>query len=376
MSVQVQATPALGRRKLITSASTLMQETVRLSPNASLPLAVTMGDASGVGPEIVLRRFANGSLDDAIVVYGDAGILDAGADLLGLDVHAHVVPHPGEALPGRLNVVDLARLGAADLTPGRLNARAGEAARDYVEAATRDALAGRVAGIVTMPMNKEATRATDPHFTGHTELIAALCGVREFCPMLATSEVAVTHVSAHVSLAEAIRRVTGPRLRSVIELTHRTLSRFLAHPRIAVCGLNPHAGENGLFGTEDLEIIAPAIEATRRDGLDVTGPHPADTVFYQAVHRDRFDGIVCMYHDQGHGPMKLASFDSAVNVTIGLPIVRTSVDHGTAFDIAWQGEAFTESLGHALDYAWKLVGVGADDVATGAWTMGAKPDNP
>ena len=329
-------------------------------------MAITMGDASGVGPEIVLRRFAKGLLDDATVVYGDAAVLDAGADLLGLDVRAQVVEHPAAGRSGCLNVIDLARLEADDLTPGCHNAKAGAAARDYVEAATRHALSGRVAGIVTMPMNKYATRQSDPDFIGHTELIAALCGVREFCPMLATGDVAVTHVSAHVPLAEAIRRVTRPRVRSVIEMTHRTLSRFLSQPRIAVCGLNPHASESGLFGAEEAEVIAPAIEAARRGGIDASGPHPADTVFYQAVHRDRFDAIVCMYHDQGHAPMKLASFESAVNVTIGLPIVRTSVDHGTAFDIAWRGDAFTESLGHALDYAWKLVGVGVQEVATGA----------
>lgn len=323
-------------------------------------MAITMGDASGVGPEIVLRRFAQGLLNDTVVVYGDAAILERGADLLGLDVRARIVAHAAESRSGCLNVVDFQRLDAADLTPGQLNPKAGSAARDYVEAATRDALAGRVAGVVTMPMNKEATRASDPNFTGHTELIAALCDVRDFCPMLATEDVAVTHVSAHVSLAEAIRCVTRPRLRSVIGLTHRTLSRFLPHPRIAVCGLNPHASENGLFGAEESEVIAPAIEAARGDGIDASGPHPADTVFYQAIHRDRFDAIVCMYHDQGHAPMKLASFESAVNVTIGLPIVRTSVDHGTAFDIAWQGTAFTESLGHALDYAWKLVRAGVE----------------
>ncbi|MDE0450229.1 MAG: 4-hydroxythreonine-4-phosphate dehydrogenase PdxA [Gammaproteobacteria bacterium] len=337
-----------------------------MKPKASPPLAITMGDASGVGPEIVLRRFADGLLDEATVVYGDASILDAGADLLGLGLRSHVIMHPSGLRSGKLNVVDLGRLDATDLTPGRLNTRAGAAARDYVEAAARDALSGRVAGIVTMPMNKYATRESDPDFVGHTELIAALCGVRDYCPMLATRDVAVTHVSTHVPLSEAIRSVTRPRVRSVIELTHRTLSRFLPRPRIAVCGLNPHASENGLFGTEESEIISPAIEAARRDGIDASGPHPADTVFYQAIHRDRFDAIVCMYHDQGHGPMKLASFESAVNVTIGLPIVRTSVDHGTAFDIAWRGEAFTESLGHALDYAWRLVGAGVFQVATGA----------
>jgi 4-hydroxythreonine-4-phosphate dehydrogenase len=217
-------------------------------------------------------------------------------------------------------------------------------------------LAGSVAGIVTMPMNKEATQLTDPGFVGHTELIAAACGVQRFTMMLTAGDLAVTHVSTHVSLQEAIRRVTTARVTEVIELTYETLHRFIDAPRIAVCGVNPHAGEHGLFGTEDAVQIVPAIEAARASGIDATGPHPADTVFHQAVHRKRFDAIVCMYHDQGHTPMKLLAFESGVNVTIGLPIVRTSVDHGTAFDIAWQGIAFTGSLDHALRWARRLAG--------------------
>ena len=315
-----------------------------------------MGDASGVGPEILLRRFAEGLLGEGIVAYGDAAILARGGELLGLPVSVHVVAVPGEWLPGRLNVVDAELLSAADLTPGELNPKAGAAALRYVERATRDALAGEVAAIVTLPMNKEATGRTQPGFIGHTETIASLCGTDDYAMMLATEDVAVTHVSTHVALAEAIARVTPPRIDTVVRLTHQALTRFLPRPRIAVCGLNPHAGENGLMGTEDRDIIAPAIARARSRGLEVTGPHPADTVFYQAIHNDAHDAIVCMYHDQGHAPMKLIGFESGVNVTIGLPIVRTSVDHGTAFDIAWQGNAFTDSLGHALNYARKLIG--------------------
>ena len=315
----------------------------------SAPLAITMGDASGIGPEIVLRRFCEGGLGDDVVVYGDASILRHGASLLGLDVDW-----------ARLPIVDLALLTAADHRPGRLDAASGAAARAYVERATRDALAGTVAGIVTMPMNKEATQLSDPAFVGHTELIAGLCGVQRVTMMLTTTlpsgPLAVTHVSTHVSLATAIERVRRQRVLDVIHLTNDVLGRFLDRPRIAVCGLNPHAGEHGLFGGEDIEHIAPAIAAAVAEGIDASGPHPADTVFYQAVHRGRYDAIVCMYHDQGHGPMKLLAFDTGVNVTLGLPIVRTSVDHGTAFDIAWKGEAFTDSLQHALDYARMLVG--------------------
>ena len=331
-------------------------------------LAITMGDASGVGPEIVLRRFAAGELGDDVVIYGDAAILAAGARLLRLDVDIRAIGTPAQARPGRLNVIDEKALVAADLTPGRRNPRAGAAARAYVERATKDALAGRVAGIVTLPLNKEATRATTPGFVGHTEFIADLCGARDFAMMLATADVAVAHVSGHVPLAEAIRRVTRQRVATVIALAEQALrelspppspscrkpQRRGAPPRIAVCGLNPHAGEHGLFGAEDEDVVAPAIQDVRGQGIDASGPYPADTVFHQAIRENRFDGIVCMYHDQGHAPMKLHAFESAVNVTIGLPIVRTSVDHGTAFDIAWQGKAFTTALGAALNCARRL----------------------
>ena len=316
-------------------------------------MAITMGDASGVGPEIVLRRHVSHGLGRS-VLYDDAAVLRRGAELLGLEVDLHVVESPDQWVSGALCVRDLGLLAADDLTPGVLNGSAGAAAREYVLAATRDAIAGRVAAIVTLPMNKEATQLTDPGFVGHTELIAATCGVSRYSMMLAAGDVAVTHVSTHVSLREAIERVRAERVLDVIRLTHQTLLRFIAEPRIAVCGLNPHAGEHGLFGSEDAEHIAPAIEAACAEGMHVTGPHPADTVFHQAVHNHRHDGIVCMYHDQGHTPMKLLAFEAGVNVTIGLPIVRTSVDHGTAFDIAWQGIAFTESLQHALDWAHKL----------------------
>jgi len=319
-------------------------------------MAITMGDASGVGPEILLRRYATGELGDDVLAYGDAAILEEGARHLGLRVPLNAIEGPQAAKLSHLNVVDLGRLGAQDLTPGVLSAKAGAAARDYVEAATRAALAGEVAGVVTLPVNKEATRASTPGFVGHTEFIAELCGTSDFAMMLTTAEVAVSHVSAHVSLREAINQVTPERIATVVRLTHQTLARFGQPPRIAVCGLNPHAGEGGLIGEEDQEIIAPAVDRARRDGFDASGPHPADTVFHQAIRQDRFDAIVCMYHDQGHAPMKLFCFESAVNVTIGLPIVRTSVDHGTAFDIAWQGKAFTGSLQAALAWAWKLKG--------------------
>ncbi len=319
-------------------------------------MAVTMGDASGVGPEIAVRRFTDGLLGSDAVVYGDVAVLVGAAKALGLDVSIQSIEGPDEAVEGVLNVRDLGVLSGEQVTPGVLSREAGAAALAYVDCATRDALAGTVAGVVTLPMNKEATRMSQPDFMGHTEFIAGLCGTEDFAMMLTVPELAVTHVSAHVSLREAIERVEPVRIRKVIDLTHEALSRFIERPRIAVCGLNPHAGEHGLFGAEDEEIIRPTIDRAAADGLDVSGPHPADTIFRQAIQLDRYDAVVCMYHDQGHAPMKLYGFERGVNVTIGLPIVRTSVDHGTAFDIAWQGKAFTDSLGHALDYAWKLAG--------------------
>jgi 4-phospho-D-threonate 3-dehydrogenase / 4-phospho-D-erythronate 3-dehydrogenase len=324
------------------------------------PIAVTMGDASGVGPEIVLLAASQGELLDDVVVYGDAAILRAGQALLGIDVPVRACATPADARPGALDVVDLAILTADDHRPGELDEASGAAARAYVLAATDAALAGEVAAIVTMPMNKEATQLSDPGFVGHTELVAERCGVSSVTMMLTAEHehgsLAVTHVSTHCSLRDAIDRTRVDRVLDVIRLTNEATGRFLSAPRIAVCGLNPHAGEHGLFGTEDIEQIVPAIELARAEGIDAEGPLPADTVFFQAVRRFRYDAIVVMYHDQGHAPMKLLAFDTGVNVTLGLPIIRTSVDHGTAFDIAWTGQAFTDSLTHAFAFAERLAG--------------------
>lgn len=321
-------------------------------------LGITMGDSSGVGPEIVLRSFREGKLprEDGVAVYGDLAVLDSCNRLLGLGVPVRRAAGPADCRPDFLNVIDLGLLRAEDVTPGKINARSGAAAREYVVAATRAALAGEIAGIVTLPMNKEATQQSDPDFVGHTELIASLCGVSDVTMMLACEDLAVTHVSTHCPLRVAVDKVTKERVARVIQLTHEALVRLKGSPRIAVAGLNPHAGEHGLFGSEEKEQIEPAIEWARAQGWQVEGPCPPDTVFYLAVRRKRFDAVVCMYHDQGHAPMKLLAFDSAVNVTLGLPIIRTSVDHGTAFDIAWQGIASTKSFEAALSFAARLAG--------------------
>jgi 4-hydroxythreonine-4-phosphate dehydrogenase len=245
-------------------------------------------------------------------------------------------------------------MAANDVTPGELSAKSGAAARAYVVSATKAALAGEIAAMVTLPMNKEATQLTDPIFCGHTELIGELCGVKDVTIMLASDQLIVTHVSTHMSLQSAIHAAKKERICTILQMTCDAVKRLIPNPRIAVAGLNPHAGENGLFGREEIEEIIPAVEWARGEGLPVEGPHPPDTLFYMAVRKKRFDAIVCMYHDQGHIPLKLLDFEAGVNVALGLPIIRTSVDHGTAFDIAGKGLASTVSLLRALDFAVKL----------------------
>jgi 4-hydroxythreonine-4-phosphate dehydrogenase len=203
-------------------------------------------------------------------------------------------------------------------------------------------------------MNKEATCLSDPTFTGHTELIGALCGSKDVTIMLASDELIVTHVSTHVSLLKAIQMAKQERIQTIIRLTVEAARKLRPNARIAVAGLNPHAGENGLFGDEEIHEIIPAVKWAQAQGWAVEGPLPPDTVFYLAVRRKKFDAVVCMYHDQGHVPSKLIDFEGGVNIALGLPIVRTSVDHGTAFDIAGKGIASTRSLIRAMEYADKL----------------------
>jgi 4-hydroxythreonine-4-phosphate dehydrogenase len=318
--------------------------------------AVTLGDSSGIGPEVLLKAFRNGQISYPVAVYGDAAVLDYYNNVLSYEVPIRCIANVADYDPDALNVLDQHRLTQADVTPGKLNPKSGAAARDYVVAATKAALAGEIAAIVTLPMNKEATQMSDPNFVGHTELIGSLCGVSDVTIMLASDELIVTHVSTHCSLAEAIERVKQPRVRTILRLTTEAVKKLVPQPRIAVAGLNPHAGENGLFGREELEEISPAVRWAQAEGMPVEGPFPPDTLFYMAVRKKRFDAIVCMYHDQGHVPLKLLDFEGGVNIALGLPIIRTSVDHGTAFDIAGKGVADTGSFLRALDYAARLAG--------------------
>jgi 4-hydroxythreonine-4-phosphate dehydrogenase len=315
---------------------------------------ITMGDSSGVGPEILLKAYTQGEIRWPAVAFGDLEALYYYNDLFGYGAPLRSISSPAEYRPDSLCVIDAGLMARETITPGRLNGQSGRAAREYVIAATRAALAGQIAAMVTLPMNKEATRLSDPTFTGHTELIGELCGVQDVTIMLASEQLIVTHVSTHVSLRNAILAAKKERICAILRLTVEAVRRLRPNPRIAVAGLNPHAGENGLFGDEEILEIRPAVEWAREQGLPVEGPFPPDTVFYLAVRRKQFDAVVCMYHDQGHVPLKLLDFEGGVNITLGLPIVRTSVDHGTAFDIAGKGVASTVSLIRALEYAANL----------------------
>jgi 4-hydroxythreonine-4-phosphate dehydrogenase len=312
---------------------------------------ITTGDSSGVGSEILLKAWRNREIKHPIVAYGDLAVLEFYNDRFGDDVPLVKISSPADYHPGPLNVIDAGIMGREHLTIGKINSRSGHAAREYVIAATRAAIAGEIAAMVTLPMNKEATQLSDASFVGHTELIGGLCGVKDVTIMLVSNQLIVTHVSTHVSLATAIERVKKERICTIMGYTCDALRRLRTNPRIAVAGLNPHAGENGLFGDQEAREIRPAVEWAQSRGMPIEGPFPPDTVFYMAVVKKRFDAVICMYHDQGHIPLKLLDFEGGVNVALGLPITRTSVDHGTAFDIAGQGLASTVSLIHALELA-------------------------
>jgi len=307
-----------------------------------------MGDPAGVGPEIIVKALQS----DAVRTICDVLVV---GDRLPLERAAIAVGKSIEAIDEQC-IEDLGLIGENDHIWGKATAAGGRAGAAYVERAVELALKGEVAAIVTAPLNKEALHIAAVPYPGHTEMLAGLTSTRDYAMMLVGPSLRVIHVSTHVSLREAIARVKQPRIERVIELAHAALRHEgVVAPRIAVAGLNPHAGEGGLFGNEEAMEVRPAVEAAATRGLDVTGPHPPDTVFWHALN-GRFDIVVAMYHDQGHIPAKLAGFDKSVNVTVGLPITRVSVDHGTAYDIAGTGQANEESLIEAIRYAVRTIG--------------------
>ncbi len=314
------------------------------TPLSSLPtIVLSMGDPSGIGPEIVLQALADPHIAPLAkwILIGDERILAMAAGITGIPL-----------ANAELRSVDA----LGDLSGfafGRLSAASGLAAIEYVRVATAMCLRGDAGAMVTAPINKEAVTLSGLPFSGHTEYIAEMCGASESRMLLASERLATVHVTTHVPLRQACDLETGRILRT-IELGCEAM-RLLGfeRPRIAVCGLNPHSGEHGLFGDEDTRAIAPAIEAARACGIDASGPHAADSVFLQAW-RGAYDLVVAMYHDQGHIPMKLLDFEGTVNISLGIPIIRTSVDHGTAFDIAGKNQADARSMKQAMRMAARM----------------------
>ena len=333
-------------------------------------LGVTMGDPAGVGPEIIARAAAEPAVRATArpVVIGAASAMQEALALVGSRLSLHRVQTVADCrwAADTLEVLDLGNVDMTALPRGEVSAAAGRAAYEYIERAVTLAKRREIDAIVTAPVNKEALAAAGVQHSGHTEILAQLTDTRDFAMLLMGKELRVIHVTTHVALRRVPELVTRERVLRTIRLAQRTLDG-LGRPRgrIAVCGLNPHAGEDGLFGDEEKTAIMPAIEAARADGLDVTGPLPADTLFSRA-RGGEFDIVVAMYHDQGHIPVKTLGFEydeaskkwtglSGVNVTIGLPFLRVSVDHGTAFDRAWKGIANHESMVEALDVATTML---------------------
>lgn len=308
-------------------------------------IGITIGDPAGVGPEITLRALEQMSREERALtrIYGNGATLKHVAGLIGSQLD----------LDNDLQLVDLP-IDGAPLAMGQIDERAGDAAYRFICAAVEDAKAGKIGCIVTAPINKAALNQAGHHYDGHTGLLAHLTQGKAWM-ILASETLKVIHTSTHVSLEDAIRRTTPERVLETVRAGHEHLKRIgVENPRIAVAGLNPHCGEGGLFGDEDTRLILPGIEQARAAGMDVSGPIPADSVFYRAT-RGEFDLVVANYHDQGHIPVKLIAFETAVNVSVGLNIDRTSVDHGTAFDIAGKGIAKHDNLLSAIAYARKLV---------------------
>jgi 4-phospho-D-threonate 3-dehydrogenase / 4-phospho-D-erythronate 3-dehydrogenase len=322
-------------------------------------LAITMGDPAGIGPEVVLKALLHPGVYARArpLVIGDRRTLERAAEWVGASDLAYDVvdqPEHGQYRPGTVTLLDLHTSPPQGYTVGEVSADAGRAAVECVFRACDLAIAGEVDAVVTAPLNKAAMHMAGFTFPGHTELLAERTSAERVSMLLVGPSLRVVHVSTHVALTEAIQRITCQRVEEVIDIAYEACQALgIDQPRIAVAGLNPHASEGGLFGNEEAREVIPAIEKARRRGRDVSDPQPPDTVFLR-TSRGEWDIVVAMYHDQGHIPMKLLAFDSGVNVSIGLPILRTSVDHGTAFDIAGTGQASEHSMLAAIDVAIQL----------------------
>lgn len=322
-------------------------------------IAITMGDPCGIGPEIVVRALQSSAVHACCipVVLGDRRALQRAIELLGADLE--LISLADDLLPehiasGTAYLKELTSLAEADIIYGMPAKASGDAVVQYITAAANLCLSGKVAAMVTAPINKAAMNLAGHNYPGHTELLAELTGTADFVMMLAGTRLRVTLVTIHEALSTVPDLITFNKVLSTIMVTHRDIEHFFCkNPRIAVLSLNPHAGEGEMFGNHERRIILPAIEEARRRGINATGPHSADTLFHFAAKGD-YDAVVCMYHDQGLIPLKLLHFNDGVNITLGLPIIRTSVDHGTAYNIAGKGIAGAESMMAAILAAAKM----------------------
>jgi 4-hydroxythreonine-4-phosphate dehydrogenase len=329
-------------------------------------IAITMGDPTGIGGEIAVRALAQKRFYEEArpLIIGARGSIEDALRMLNSDLKLNIIADvdQGRYEHGTIDLLDLDNVDMDKLVYGKVAAMGGKAAFEYIIKGIDSALEGKVDAVVTGPIHKEALNQAGHHYSGHTEIFAERTGTKDYSMMLAHKDFRIAHVTTHVSLRQACDLIKKERVGIVIQLAHDAmLALGIAKPRIGVAGLNPHAGEGGLFGDEEIKEIIPAIEAAKAKGLDVDGPVPPDTIFAKALG-GQYDIVVAMYHDQGHIPMKTAGFEldletktytsvSGVNITLGLPIIRTSVDHGTAFGKAGQGRANAESLEEAIDYA-------------------------
>ncbi len=322
-------------------------------------VGLTMGDPAGVGPELCLRMLRTSEVLDCCrpVVFGSHAVLQRVAESAGIEMASEVRPldtWDGSVPEGQALVLDCPGLDSAAVLPGVVQPQCGAAAYTYIEQAILAANAARICAVVTGPLHKEALQLAGVPFPGHTEIFASHTDTQDYCMMLTSEAISVCLVSTHIALSAVPAFLTEDRIVKVIALADAAMKRLgRAGARLTVCGLNPHAGEHGLFGDEEGRLIEPAIVSARAAGFNVEGPLPPDTAFVPA-QREKTDAYIVMYHDQGLIPFKMLAFDVGVNVTLGLPIVRTSVDHGTAFDIAWQGKASPVSMVEAVKVAVQL----------------------
>lgn len=321
-------------------------------------IAVTMGDPAGIGPEVTVKALMTGDTYDYCrpLVVGEGLVIQKNLDLAGIPLRLNKINNAGEAqfCPDVIDLIDLSNLGEQQITAGRISASCGKASVEYIYRAAEMAVRKEVNAIVTAPINKEATRQAGLGELGHLEILASRTGSREYATMLVSGCLRTVHLTTHYALKEALAYVTREKIMARLDLINRSFLEWgYKHPRIAVAALNPHGGEGGILGREEIEEILPAVNEANKKGIDARGPYPADTVFVRAI-RGEFEVVLALYHDQGHIPVKVYGFEKSFSVALGLPFIRTSVDHGTAFDIAGKGIAQAESMVEAIKAAAAL----------------------